>query len=335
MAVTRLSDLVIPEVFTDYVQLLTEEKSAFRNSGVLEASPLLDQLLAGGSRVFNVPHFRDLAQTESNVSSDNPASSAVPENITTGQEIAQRHNRNQVWSSMDLNAALAGADPMEAIAALVSDYWVREEQRLLISSLVGVFEDNEVNDSGDMINDITVTGSPALAANLFSAEAFIDAQQTLGDSSEDLVAVSMHSVVFARAKKNNLIDFIPDARGETDIPTFLGLRVVIDDGMPNVIRDTVTEFSTYLYGAGSVARGMSAPKVPTETDREPLSGDGGGQEFLITRVEWSIHPRGFAWLSANQAGESPSNTELEDDTNWDRRFNERKQIKLAELRTNG
>ncbi len=335
MAVTRLSDLVIPEVFTDYVQLLTEEKSAFRNSGVLEASPLLDQLLAGGSRVFNVPHFRDLAQTESNVSSDNPGSSATPENITTGQEIAQRHNRNQVWSSMDLNAALAGADPMEAIAALVSDYWVREEQRMLISSLVGVFDDNETNDSGDMINDITVTGSPALAANLFSAEAFIDAQQTLGDSSEDLVAVSMHSVVFARAKKNNLIDFIPDARGEVDIPTFLGLRVVVDDGMPNVIRDTVTEFSTYLYGAGSVARGQSAPKVPTETDREPLSGDGGGQEFLITRVEWSIHPRGFAWLSSNQAGESPTNTELEDDTNWDRRFNERKQIKLAELRTNG
>ena len=335
MAVTRLSDLVIPEVFTDYVQLLTEEKSAFRNSGVLEASPLLDQLLAGGSRVFNVPHFRDLAQTESNVSSDNPASSATPENITTGQEIAQRHNRNQVWSSMDLNAALAGADPMEAIAALVSDYWVREEQRMLISSLVGVFDDNETNDSGDMINDITVTGPTPLAANLFSAEAFIDAQQTLGDSSEDLVAVSMHSIVFARAKKNNLIDFIPDARGETDIPTFLGLRVVVDDGMPNVIRDTVTEFSTYLYGAGSVARGMSAPKVPTETDREPLSGDGGGQEFLITRVEWSIHPRGFAWLSASQVGESPTNAELELTANWDRRFNERKQIKLAELRTNG
>ncbi len=335
MAVTRLTDLVIPEVFTDYVQLLTEEKSAFRNSGVLEASPLLNQLLAGGSRVFNVPHFRDLSQTESNVSSDNPGSPATPEKITTGQEIAQRHNRNQVWSSMDLNAALAGADPMEAIAALVSDYWVREEQRMLISSLVGVFDDNETNDSADMINDITVTGSPALAANLFSAEAFIDAQQTLGDSSEDLVAVSMHSVVFARAKKNNLIDFIPDARGEIDIPTFLGLRVVVDDGMPAVIRDTVTEYSTYLYGAGAIARGQGSPRVPTETDREPLQGDGGGQEFLISRVEWSLHPRGFAWITGSQVGESPTNAELENDLNWDRRFNERKQIKLAELRTNG
>ncbi len=336
MAVTRLTDLVIPEVFTPYVQLLTEEKSAFRASGVLESSPLLDELLSGGARTFNVPHFRDLSQTESNVSSDNPASSATPENITTGQEIAQRHSRNQVWSSMDLNAALAGADPMEAIAALVADYWVREEQRMLIAAVQGVFADNEASDSGDQINDIALggAGTPA-AANLFSAEAVIDTQQTMGDSQSDLGVIAMHSVVFSRAKKNNLIDFIPDARGETDIPTFLGLRVVVDDGLPNIAVSGNVEFSTYLFGAGSIGRGQSAPKVPTEVDREPLAGDGGGQEFLFSRVQWAHHPRGFAWLAASQAGEGPTNAELILAANWDRRFNERKQIKLAELRTNG
>lgn len=336
MAVTQLSDLVIPEVFTEYVQLLSAERSAFRASGVLESSPLLDQLLAGGARTFSVPHFRDLSQTEANVSSDNPASNATPQNIATGQEIAQRHNRNQVWSSMDLNAALAGADPMEAIAALVADYWVRQEQRMLISAVQGVFADNEANDSGDMIVDIALggAGTPTVA-NLFSAEAVIDAQQTLGDSQGDVGVIAVHSVVFSRAKKNNLIDFIPDARGEVDIPTFLGLRVVVDDGLPRVNVSGNDEFSSYLFGAGSIARGVGTPRVPTEVERAPLAGDGGGQEFLVSRVEWAHHPRGFAWLAANQAGESPTNTELQDAANWDRRFNERKQIKLAELRTNG
>ncbi len=336
MATTRLTDLVIPEVFTAYVQLLTEEKSAFRASGVLESSPLLSQLLSGGARSFNVPHFRDLAQTESNISSDDPGSNAVPENITTGQEIAQRHNRNQVWSSMDLNAALAGADPLEAIAALVADYWVREEQRMIIAALQGVFADNEANDAGDMINDIALGGAGTpTAANLFSAEAVIDTQQTMGDSSTDLGIISLHSVVFSRAKKNNLIDLIPDARGEVDIPTFLGLRVVVDDGRPAVPVSGNTEFSSYIYGSGSIARGESDPLVPTETNREPLAGDGGGQEFLSSRVQWAQHPRGFAWLPASQVGESPTNAELALAANWDRRFNERKQIKLAELRTNG
>jgi len=337
MAATQLSDLIVPEVFTGYVQLLSEEKSAFRNSGVLVDSPLLDQLLAGGARLFNVPHFRDLAQTESNVSSDNPASNATPQNITTGQEIAQRHNRNQVWSSMDLNAALAGADPMEAIAALVSDYWVRQEQRMVISATQGIFADNEANDSGDMLVDIAIGAAGTVtAAHLFSAEAVIDAQQTLGDSQMDVGVIAMHSVVFTRAKKNNLIDFIPDARGEVDIPFFLGLRVVVDDGLPAVSDGNGhIEYSTYIYGGGVFARGVGSPRVPTEVDRAPLSGDGGGQEFLITRVEWSHHPRGFAWLAASQAGESPTNAELAAAANWDRRFPERKQVKVAELRTNG
>ncbi len=336
MAVTRLTDLVIPEVFTPYVQLLTEEKSAFRASGVLESSPLLDALLGGGARTFNVPHFRDLSQTESNVSSDDPSSSAVPENITTGQEIAQRHSRNQVWSSMDLNAALAGADPMQAIAALVADYWVREEQRMIIAAIQGVQADNEASDAGDQINDIALGGAGTpTAANLFSAEAVIDTQQTMGDSQGDLGVIALHSVVFSRAKKNNLIDFIPDARGEVDIPTFLGLRVVIDDGLPAVPVSGNVEYSSYLFGAGAIGRGESAPLVPTETDRAPLAGDGGGQEFLSSRVQWAHHPRGFAWLAASQAGEGPTNAELALAANWDRRFNERKQIKVAELRSNG
>lgn len=341
MAVTRLTDVVIPEVFTNYVNVLTAERSAFRASGVLVDFPLLSDLLSGGADTFQVPHFQDLANTEANVSGDDPGTTSSPEKISTGKEIAKRHNRNQSWSSMDLAAQLAGADPMEAIASRVADYWVRQEQRMLISALQGVFANNEETpgnggNDGDMVNDIALGGAGTpTAANLFSAEAFIDTQQTLGDAAQDLSAVAMHSVVFARAKKNNLIDFIPDARGEVDIPTFLGLRVVVDDGLPRVNVSGNDEFSSYLFGAGSIARGVGTPRVPTEVERAPLAGDGGGQEFLVSRVEWAHHPRGFAWLAANQAGESPTNTELQDAANWDRRFNERKQIKLAELRTNG
>lgn len=336
MAETRLADLVIPEVFTEYVQLLTTEGSAYRNSGVLESSVLLDQLLSGGARTFNVPHFRDLTQTEANVSSDDPASNAVPEKITTGQEIAQRHNRNQVWSSMDLNEALAGADPMEAIAALVAGYWIREENRMIIAASEGLMADNEANDSGDQLNDIALGGAGTpTAVNLFSAEAVIDTQQTMGDNQGGLGVIAMHSVVFSRAKKNNLIDFIPDARGEVDIPFFLELRVVVDDQLPVNVVSSNNEFSTYLYGAGAFARGVSPARVPTEVDRAPLAGDGGGQEFLHSRVQWAHHPRGFAWLAASQAGEGPTNAELRLAANWDRRFNERNQVKFAELRTNG
>jgi len=336
MAATQLTDLIIPSVFAEYVQVLSAERSAFRNSGVLVDSAFISGLMDGGARLFNVPHFRDLAQTESNVSSDNPAASATPLNITTGQEIAQRHNRNQVWSSMDLNEALAGADPMQAIANLVATYWIRQEQRMLISGVRGVIADNVANDAGDMVRNVAlgIAGTPT-AANLFSAEAFIDAQQTMGDAQGDLGVVAMHSVVFTRAKKNNLIDFIPDSTGVVDIPFFLGLRVVVDDGLPVVTVNGNPEYSTYLFGQGAILKGSRLPLNPVAVQREELTGNGGGQEILVSRVEWVHHPRGFAWLAASQAGRSPTNAELILAANWDRRYPERKQIKFAELRTNG
>lgn len=338
MALVQIADVVVPEVFTDYVQLLTAQKSAFVQSGVIETSPLLDSVLSGGGRTFNIPHFKDLLDTEANVSTDEAigVNDAIPEKITTGQEIAQRHNRNQVWSAADLASALAGPDPMDAIASRVADYWVRQQQTFLISSLRGVFADNEANDGGDMINDIAIGGAGVVdATNLFSAEAFIDTIQTMGDFGDDLVAVAMNSVVFRRAQKNNLIDFIPDARGEVDIATFLGRRVIVDDGLP-ALSDGFghTEFTTYLFGAGSVASGTGSPRVGTEVNREPLAGRGGGQEFLHSRIEWILHPRGTAWITGSQAGESPTNAEMVLAANWDRRF-ERKLVKLAELRTNG
>jgi len=341
MAVTRLADVVIPEVFTNYVNVLTAERSAFRASGVLVDFPLLNDLLSGGADTFQVPHFQDLANTEANVSGDNPSTTSSPEKISTGKEIAKRHNRNQSWSSMDLVAQLAGADPMEAIASRVADYWVRQEQRMLISALQGVFANNEETpgnggNDGDMVNNIALggAGSPT-AANLFSAEAFIDAQQTLGDAAQDLSAVAMHSVVFSRAKKNNLIDFIPDSQGAVDIPVFLGLRVIVDDGLPAVAVSGNVEYSTYLFGAGAVLRGDSSPRVPTEVDRAPAAGNGGGQEILYSRVEWVHHPRGFQWLGAVETAQSPTNAELQNADNWLRVFPERKQVKIAELRTNG
>ena len=338
MALVQIADVVVPSVFTNYVQLLSTEKSAFVRSGVIERSPLLDALLAGGGRTFNVPHFNDLADTESNVSTDEAVgiNDAVPEKITTGQEIAIRQSRNQVWSAADLASALAGPDPLAAIASRVADYWVRQEQSFVISAIRGVIADNIANDSGDMVNSIVIGGAGTLtAAHLFSAEAFIDTIQTMGDMGEDLVAIALHSVVYRRAQKNNLIDFIPDARGEVDIPTFLGRRVIVDDGLPAIDDgNSHYDYSSYIFGAGSVAQGVGSPRVGTEVSREPLAGRGGGQEFLTSRIEWLLHPRGTAWLSSSMADESPTNAEMIQAANWDRRF-ERKLVKLAELRTNG
>lgn len=336
MAVTRLSDVIVPEVFNDYIMKNTMEKTAIFTSGILRSDANLANFLAGGGQTVNVPFWNDLGSDEPNTSSDDPASSATPKKVTASKDIAIRINRNQGWSDADLVAELAGDDPMRAIGDRVSSYWARGYQKHLVAALKGLFADNIANDSGDMVNDIGTDGAGAVtSAELVSAEAILDTKQTMGDAGEMLDTLIMHSVVFTRLQKLNLIDFIPDSRGEVRFPSYLGYTVVVDDGVQITTGANRLEYSTYLVGRGAMAWAESPPAVPVEVDRKPAQGDGGGVEELWTRRQYIMHPYGIKWTSSSLAGQSPTNAELEDATNWDRVFEERKQIPIAELLTNG
>lgn len=339
MALTQISDIIVPQVFTPYMQQLTEEKSRLIRAGVLTLDEAINALLMGGGLTFNVPSFKDLANDTDNVSSDEAAGAndSTPKKNSTSQEVAVRLSRNQSWSTADLAQALAGADPMASIASRVADYWARRLQAAFIATIKGVFADNDAapaateHTQGDMTNDISGASFVDGVTN-FSAEAFIDATLTLGDSMEDVTVVFLHSVIYARMQKNNLIDFIPDSDGKTEIPTFLGRRVVIDDGMPV----TSNVYDTWLFGPGAVRFGVGAPKVPTETFRNPEAGNGGGQETLFSRNEWCLHPVGHKYAGTSPNG-GPSNASTSNNLahagSWQRVFAERKMIKIARLKT--
>ena len=342
---TRISDVIVPQIFTTYVQQLTEQKSRLIQSGALARDGAIDQLLAGGGLTFNVPSFRDLDNDDDNVSGDeaddrftNGSSNSSPKKIQTSMETAVRLSRNQSWSSTDLTSALAGVDPMGAIAGLVAGYWSRRLQAAFVATMNGVFAmaaaapaNGSTHTAGDMDNDISGASFSAGTTD-FSAEAALDALVTIGDSQDDLGMVMVHSIVYNRMQKNNLIDFIPDARGEVNIPTFLGRTVIVDDGVPN----TDGVYDSWFFGSGAVRLGVGSPKVPTETNRDPDAGNGGGQDALYSRLEWAIHPNGHRYRGTAPNG-GPSNAattnNLANLASWIRSFPERKQIKIARLIT--
>lgn len=346
---TQISDVVVPRVFTPYVQQLTEEKARIIQSGVAARSTFLDGLLAGGGKTFDVPSLRDLDNDADNVSTDTVAdmialsasggtpalpgtfADSLPLKTQADTEIAVRLSRNNSWSSADLTAALAGTDPMESIADRVAFYWTRRLQAAFIATMNGVIKDNVANDSGDYQNDIS-GGAFIDGVTNFSAEAFLDAAVTMGDSQENLSALMVHSVVYNRMQKNNLIDFIPDARGEVNIPTFLGREVIVDDGMPNA----ANIYDTWIFGRGSVQLGVNSPKMPTEVARHAAAGNGGGQEVLHSRTEWMLHPVGHAYTGTapnGGPGNGTGSNDLNIATSWNRVYPERKQITFARLVT--
>lgn len=334
---TRLSDIIQPQVFAPYMIKDTKAKTAIFSSGILREDPRLAQFLAGGGLTVTVPFWNDLDNTDPLIATDQSSDLATVGKVVAGREVAIRNVRTRAWADADLTAELAGADPMQRIGSRVSAYWARAIQRHLVSMLTGVFASN-VN--GDMRLSIAQdqNGSPT-AGNLISPEAILDAAQTMGDAKDSLTTIIMHSVVFTRLQKLNLIEvYIPKSEGQIAIPTYLGYKVVVDDSV-RVVQGTTNQsrffYSTYLVGKGAIAWAEHPVAVPVETRREPAQGNGAGVEQLYTRRQYILHPYGFRWTMPALAQQFPTNPDYANGASWDRAYPERKQIALAELVTNG
>lgn len=319
---TQIADLqIVPELITGNIILRALNSNAFVQSGVATRDAMLDAFLSNpnGGKVIAPRFIGPLKDDDPNISSDDPATLAVPKKITGGANKAVRQSLNQSWSSMDLTADLYGEDPIGAITAQIGDYWQAVLNRRVIASVKGALASA---DAADMIVDVS---GAAGADALFSADAFIDAQATMGERASALSAIAVHSHVYATMKKQNLIDFIPASDGRTNIATYQGLRVIQDDAM-TVVAGEPNKYYSYLFGAGAIGLGVGSAKVPFETQRKPESGNGGGEELVYSRVEWIIHPQGFSYALDT----TPTIAELETAANWSRVF-ERKRVALAAI----
>lgn len=336
MAVTRLTDIIEPSVFTAYITQNTMEKTALVASGVLVPNNVISDQLTAGADSFSVPFWRDLGNEEANVVSDDPAQFSTPNKIQAGKQFIRKAFLHQSWSAMNLASELAGADALARIQDRALAYWDRQLQRRLVASLNGILADNVANDDSDMVHDIT--GEAGAAAD-FSADAVIDAAGTLGDSMDSVTGIGVHSDIYRRMLKADQIEFVQPSAGSMRLPTYRGLAVIVDDGMPKVntaadpeVDPAIWEYTIALFGQGAVGYGLVEPRIAegTEVENLPSAGKGGGQQILHSRVNLAVHPAGFAWVEGTIAGDSPSIAELSDAAHWDRVV-ERKAVPLAFL----
>ena len=324
MAVVRLSDVIEPVKFTDYIIQNSMVRTALAESGVLVSNAVMQDQLTAGAHAFTVPGWLDLADDEADVVDDAPSNNSTPHKIGSFKQKVRKSFLHGSWSTMNLASEIAGDDAMIRIQNRVVAYWNRQVQKRLVSTLQGIEASNAANDGGDMILDITGETETA-----FSAAAVIDAAGTMGDAMDSLSAIAMHPDTYRKALKDDLIEFIPDSQGSLTMPTFRGLAVVMDEAMP-VATGTYT---SVLFGAGAVGYAMGAPRIAdgTEVENLPSSGNGGGQQVLHSRVNLAVHPLGFSWSDTAVAGESPTIAELADATNWTRSI-ERKAVPMVFLK---
>ena len=326
MATTQLSDVIVPSKFTDYITQNTMERTALVTSGIMVKNDVITTQLNAGAHSFTVPFWKDLGNEEADIVNDNPLDVSTPLKIQTGKQLVRKSYVHQSWSQMNLASELAGSNALNRIQDRVAEYWNRQLQRRLIASLNGILADNVASDGGDMVFDISALVG---AAAEFSPAAVIDAAGTMGDAMGDLVGIGLHSNLYKRALKADLIEFVQPSSGSMRLPTYRGLVVVLDDAVPLV----GGVYTCPLFGSGAVGYGVADPTVAagTEIENLPSSGNGGGQQVLHSRINTAVHPAGFAWAEASVAAESPSLAEIALADNWSRVV-ERKAVPLAFLR---
>ena len=131
MATTRITDLIVPEVFEPYVAEEVVRKLNLVQSGAVTRDGTLDRLLNGGGAVFNFPFYNNLAETGEVVATDNPADVITPEKVTANNLLVPRCVRAVAWQVADLDKMLTGSDPMAFIGSRVADYRVGALHRQL------------------------------------------------------------------------------------------------------------------------------------------------------------------------------------------------------------
>lgn len=328
MPVTKLSDVIVPALFNPYVIQRTAELSALIQCGIIATDAEFDRLASQAAPTVNMPFFADLTGESEQIIEDADLAS---NKIESKKDVAAIIRRAKMWAGTDLAAALAGSDPMAAIATLVAGFWSRDMQKEVIAILNGIY--GTYTPAGGTAttplasNLLDITGQTGNASK-WSASAFIDAQQLLGDAQSQLTAVAMHSATYSSLKKQNLISTEHPSM-DTAFEAYQGRRVVVDDGCPVDGTGANAIFTSYLFGQGAIALGNGSPVgfVPTEMDRDKKKGS--GVDYLINRKTMILHPRGVKFTNANVAKtEGPSRAELKDATNWQPVY-EPKQIRIV------
>ena len=191
MAQVQITDVVVPAEFTAYQVENSMVSTALFQSGVALPNGEMAAQLSAGAQQFTVPFWADIPDVEADISTDNAAVFSTPQKITAAAMVVKKSFLHTSFSEMSLASELSGSDALQRIQSRVQNYWDRQFEKRLISSLMGVLYSNVANNGGDMVLDVhalsgtvTLPGTTVtVPANAFNGLSIINTALTIGDRS--------------------------------------------------------------------------------------------------------------------------------------------------------
>jgi hypothetical protein len=206
---------------------------------------------------------------------------------------------------------------------IIGQYWRVQRGNRTLDTLQGLIADSVKNHESDLIIEKDVDRTPNLTDS--NVEIITQALCKMENDSNKPAAIIANSYDFAAL-------YIRGMLKQTFFRDFymMGIPVVQSDQLNSYFPDhtraipEIKSYCTCLLGEGAFITGSGFPKVPIAGWHEALRNNGGGATFLISRVEWALHPMGYTCTL-----DSLSNfDELKTANTWERRL-ERKHIPLT------
>jgi hypothetical protein len=320
MTKTKISDIVVvADTMYPYMVQRSTENSRLYQSGIVANDPQLDAAAEGAAMTVRMPFWNDLSGQSEGLSD---TTALTPDKIGADQDKAVKHYRGKSWAANDLVKYFAGADPIRAIVDRIADYWTRDMQStILVPTLNGLFGTAGALTATHQLNIATTAAGAPTDANRIGSEAIINGTGLLGDRWADIVGMAMHSVTFRRLQILQLIEFVSLGDQNLQVPFFLGREIIVDDGIASIDPGggLAIRYPIYMFGRGAIALGNATPNdgEAFETDRDSLAGD----DILITRRHFILHPRGVAFVGT-YTGQTPAPSDLSTPANWDKVYSD-------------
>jgi hypothetical protein len=211
---------------------------------------------------------------------------------------------------LDINSSDPTGDIQKDAVSVIGGYWRVQRRERILATLQAVIADSLKNHKSDLIIEEDL-GSDLIASRIeIIKQAF---RRMENDSKKPAAFIANPHDYIALEKYRECTS--PQGDFMKDIP------VINDDQLASSISADHTgatpakkSYFSCLLGQGAFITGSGFHNFPIAGWHDPFANNGGGATFIISRVEWALHPRGYTCTLDSIS----NNQELKTAKTWER-----------------
>lgn len=332
MATTRLTDITPIKTFESIVEGKLTENSAFRQSGIVQINDArITRLVQNAGLETTLRDWRRPAGGEATSQNDDPANKAVPKKVVQNSMIARIIARSNSFSAMDIADLASDAEALAFATSELARLRVSDEE----STLLAICEGIVAKGGADYVHNASITTGTIAAANMFGIANLLNGRRKLGDRGSDLATAVLHSDVVNNLRAVEPNAFVPASQTKLGLEQFAGVNIIETDNVGKGGAGAFPIYTNYIFGNGMFAYGAASVEKALVQFRDELAGGGSGEETVLNRFRYALHPYGFSNAVAPDNGVSQTNAELKDADTWTVAAQDRKAVPLVAIKTNG